>query len=39
MIEVNELLNFANSFADKNGEILKKKFFEPLNIQKKKMVP
>ncbi len=36
MIEVNELLNFANSFADKSGEILKKKFFEPLNIQKKK---
>lgn len=35
MIEINELLSFANFFADKSRKILKKKFFEPLKIEEK----
>ena len=35
MIKINELLNFANSFADKSRKILKKQFSQPLKIQKK----
>ena len=35
MIKINELSNFANSFADKSRKILKKQFSQPLKIQKK----
>jgi len=35
MSEVNELLSFANGFADRSRNILKKKFLEPFNIEEK----
>ena len=33
--EVNELLHFANSFADKSKKILKGKYLKNFNVKKK----
>ena len=33
--EVDELLNFANSFADKSKKILKRKYLKNFNVKKK----